>query len=381
VLLDGDTLLIQPLSPRHAAGHQRQRDRAVTQRPMVASLALAQRIAQAWAASDTANEQPQIWLALVAQSQGDIVRADRHYRRVSERRLLSGDPVEMLERMDVAMKIGDSASAHTWMERYARTAGDPGNPPAFGPSVELAFARAARLRPRLDSVARRARVGDPVRVAGYAQLLPRLLMGLPVSDVAEIERALIESMRDTATCRGDCLAYRAFGTLAFAMDAARAWPAILDGVTDLVFLPAKAIAERDTAALRLAAQKLDSAAHARVAMLWPDNNFGLLAGDAYLALRDSVGALRMYRFAVDTAKPLQGINVNMGMAMFGLNVAGAYPAALLRRARLAASLGHVDEARKAYDHLLMLWARPDPEFAPDIARIRAARDALGSGVP
>jgi hypothetical protein len=50
---------------------------------------------------------------------------------------------------------------------------------------------------------------------------------------------------------------------------------------------------------------------------------------------------------------------------------------MLIRAELEAALGSRNDARVWYDRVLSLWSDADAELQPTVARIRAARAALG----
>lgn len=66
----------------------------------------------------------------------------------------------------------------------------------------------------------------------------------------------------------------------------------------------------------------------------------------------------------------------------GLVAMGAlWSRAMLLRADLAAGQGLKDEARIWYGRFLDLWSKADPEFAPIVARARAAYAAVGGTAP
>lgn len=379
---DGDTLLIQPVSvARNLAALNRQQHRAAVEKPMVANLAMARRIAEAWSGADSTDEQAQIGLAVVMLSQGDVAAAEQRFKRVSSRALMRGDASDLRERMETAAKFGDATAARAWFDSLVKLV--PDGPVTSGPfrgSMELMFARAGRLHGALDLAAQRtpATTAGPAEAAAYARLVPRVYLGFPTPEIAPAESAYLASMKDTATCRADCRAGRVYPSLALAMRAPRAtWPAELQGASGIMFQPARAIALRDTAALRVAAQRLDSSAHARVAMLWPEDGHALVSAEAYLAGGDSTSALRMLRFAVDSAIPVTPIT--RGYVGAGSHAVW-WSRAMWMRAELAAALRHTDEARKWYDRVLELWATADAEFQSDVERVRASRAALGSSV-
>lgn len=102
-----------------------------------------------------------------------------------------------------------------------------------------------------------------------------------------------------------------------------------------------------------------------------------LAGVKALNRFDLVVALQQVRRVLDSALSQVPFVATMGSGFGGFAL--LFPRAMLQRAELAAALGFRDEARVWYKRFLDLWAKPDPEFQPAIARVRAAYQALGPG--
>ena len=380
MLRDGDTLLVQPVSPRNSAGFARQQARASIERSFIANVALARRIADDWLGSDSTDSQARLGLALVLLSQGDVAAAEAQFRRVPSVTLMQGDGTDTRTRMESAMKAYDAVTARAWFDSLVTMIPDNRNIAAnpFRGSMELVFARAGRVHAALASISQRTAAaaggGTPAATA-YLRAAPRMYLGFATPDVGQLEAAYLATMQDTATCRGDCRALRVHPSLTMAFRAPRtSWPSDLRFATGLHYQPARALMLGDSALLRVAAQRLDSSAHSRVAMGWPDDGHAMIGAEAFLALRDSANALRLYRFAVDSAIAL----IPIMRGGFGHSHAAWWTRAMRVRAELAAAMGHPDEARLWYDRVLAFYAEADPEFQPDIERLRASRRALGA---
>jgi tetratricopeptide (TPR) repeat protein len=381
ILRDKDTLVIRPVS--QAANRPalfRQQSRGVLEKPMHANLAIAKRVAEDWMGADSTNEAAHFGMASVLLSLGDLEGAEARFRKSG--RMLMTDATFARARMEVAMKRGDAPTARAWFDSVLKLV--PDNPAVvaspFRGSMELVFGKARRVHTALDGAAQRisAANGSTPEALAYARLLPRVILGLPTPQLAETEAAYLASMKDTLTCNAACRMNRVFGSLVFGMRAPRAsWPKELRSELSLLTQSANAITTGDTASLRSAAVALDSSARARVAMLWPDDGHATIAAEGYLALRDSANALRMLRFAVDSAMPIVPV---ARTNVIGMSLGLWWVRGMLMRAELAAAMRQTEEARKWYDRVLAMWSEADPEFQEDIARIRAARAALGTAV-
>jgi hypothetical protein len=191
--------------------------------------------------------------------------------------------------------------------------------------------------------------------------------------------AWARASRDS-TCNVDCYTTRLTSTLAYALRAPRtSWPPGIDStVPDGRLDPAHYLARGDTAGLRRAADILARDAKKNISIGSSEFGWSIIASDAYLALHDTIAALRTVRWHVDSAMgpmPITMGVLNIVRGSFGS--AGVWPRMMLLRADLAAATGSRDEARLWYDRVLSLWAEADPELQPEVARIRAARARLG----
>ena len=135
-----------------------------------------------------------------------------------------------------------------------------------------------------------------------------------------------------------------------------------------------AVQRKDTAALRRAARHLDSLSSVYIGSLVPDTGITIVAADAYIALRDSARALQLTRRWLDSALTFSPLIAGNSGGTFAQPLVSR---AAIMRADLAAALGSRDEAKLWYDRVLSMWARPDPDLAPLIDRLRKSRAALG----
>ncbi|MGH7636869.1 MAG: hypothetical protein ACREOK_04390, partial [Gemmatimonadaceae bacterium] len=214
----------------------------------------------------------------------------------------------------------------------------------------------------------------PAAVITYQQRAIRAALGGPVHDsLAANER---DNFDRVAAQRGTAAATTSIGaSLMFALRMPRAsWPALDSTVRDAKLRPALALSRGDTAALRRAANALDSILRTIVATGNSDTVYAVVASDAYLALHDTTAALRIVRFAIDSVAPLAAY---FPLNSQGFTAAAFAPRLMLLRADLAAARGHRDEARLWYDRFLEAWSTANPEFQPVVERARRVRAALG----
>jgi hypothetical protein len=199
----------------------------------------------------------------------------------------------------------------------------------------------------------------------------RLLVGMPSDSMAVAERATFDEL---AAARGAGFATRRIVlTLAFGLRAPRpAWPPIDTSVADPKIRLAVALMRRDTTSLRANTRRLDSLSSVYIAALLPDTGAALIAAEGYLALRDSVAALRVTRRWLDSSVAFTTLILAQGNTF----VQPLLPRAMVLRADLAAALGHSEEARVWYRRFLDFWTKADPDFQPLIERVRKSVAAL-----
>jgi hypothetical protein len=122
---------------------------------------------------------------------------------------------------------------------------------------------------------------------------------------------------------------------------------------------------------------LEALARENIATGMYDPGYSTIAVEGYLALHDSVAALRATRFFVHTAMALSPLVLRVIQNVPMLTLAGVWPRMMLLRADLAAAAGQKDEARVWYGRVLDLWADADPELQPVIAHVRSSVASLG----
>jgi len=222
-------------------------------------------------------------------------------------------------------------------------------------------------------------VSSGLRQAGLTGIRERLvhatlraMIGLPADSLLPLERTVFD---EVAAARGNAAATRAsIYSLTFGMRLPRSqWPPIDTLVSDPRIPLVVAFMRRDTTRLRQATRRLDSLSTVYATALMPDTGVTLVAAEGYLALRDSISALRMTRRWLDSIVPYTTIILSSG----NTNVQPLIPRAMILRADLAAAMGQKDEAQLWYKRLLDLWVRPEPEFQPLIDRVRKSYAAVG----
>jgi len=319
-------------------------------------------IAREWIAAAPAEPRAHRAAARAHSALGELAAAEQHLRRGMQNLGSADSMMTSIELFDLSYR----QFRFEGLSRFADSliAAGPVGPDLPWGAVPRAFT--GRFS-GVDSIERRAPNASAALVE-YRRQLWRAAVGLPADSAVALEQLLPGSASTTVRIRP---------SLSIALRAPRTkWPAF-DSASylDLKRRAAAAIARNDTASLRLAARALDSAAHAGSREFLPDRGFSMVSAESYLALQDSVNALKMVRWVLDTAVKVTPFNSNVDYAAgFGFSM----PRIMLLRADLAAAMGRADEARVWYKRLLDLWANADPEFQPLIDRIRRALLALGA---
>ena len=219
-----------------------------------------------------------------------------------------------------------------------------------------------------------AQGGAPAYVTAYQQRAIRAAVGGPVHDSLDaIERDMFDR---TNAARGAAFATSGIqATLSFVLRLPRStWPALDTTVRDPKLRPAIALSRGDTAALRKAADDLERLLRGIVTSGSSDTAYAVIASDAYLALGDTAAALRIVRYALDTAA---STTTYFPLNSQGFTAASFAPRLMLLRADLAGARGHRDEARVWYDRFIDMWSTAVPELQAVVRRARQARAALG----
>lgn len=362
---DADSLVIAPVQARGGAG-------AMTARMTEArrsgsrrrNLEEALRIARQWRAAGPLEPSARIQIAYVLQSLGRFDEADVELRTLGS----------TLQLVDVATLLGVQAFSALRRHdgpRYVALV-DSLHALRRGGRVQIERLRLAAL----SAVAGQLALADsmsgvmqdlPPFVRGYAREAARVGLGVPRDSAVAVEAGVAGLMAlagaDANTAGAMLAATLRFGLLL----PRRQWPPFLDRSTDPRLAAAAAMSRGDTVALRRVAARLDSAGIDAA-----DAGDPVLAIDARLALGDSTTALALAR-TIDSSGVLVEWNA---VAESLIPIVAMVPRVLLRRGDLAAALGHRAEAHEAYGRWLALWSKADPEFAPTVARVRAAYEGL-----
>lgn len=333
-------------------------------RPLAANLLQARQLAESWVQADTLEARAHYHLASVYLRLNDVRSAYAEARKVRgvEPSFL-GNAVVI--RFETAFKLGRGAEARALLDSIGAIW------PDSLPSWNVAAARAAfgKLEGWRAYRARTTARGS-ARLADWYFETAFVLLGIPRDSLNIHERAWYEA-RGGPTCNATCQRIAIFPTLMYGARAPRQWwPEFPPVVQDVRMQVARGLAVGDTAYLRRVTRALDSTAHESQRAGYSENGASFVVPDGYLALRDSVAALRMTRFIVDSIVPRMDWN---------MNVTGNLPLApllwarmMLLRADLAAALGSAAEARIWYERVLDLWSEADAELQPTVQRIRTA---------
>jgi tetratricopeptide (TPR) repeat protein len=368
VLRDGDSLLTIPSREGFDSLFGAQSVKAAKDHVHLINLGLAKSFAKRWFDADTTSEWARVGLARTSLAYGDLETAYAQLVRLPVR--ATQDNYQVLRtRLEVAAKLGHGAEARAMFDSLVKAVPDaPGIDVQRG-SIELMFGRLTRYD--RGSAAAGTRLG-PEAVA-YQKQIGHALLGLPRDEMALDEAAFFKSMSD-AGCALECRLTRLQPTLMF-------FPHVPVGVlaSDSVFpgnnfrfAIARLMLATDTAKLHEWARSYELGSRNNVANANQEFGFGLLSANLYLVAHDSASALRTVRFFVDSAMTFQFVGSGGIGGLTNLAGSAFWPRAMLLRADLAAAAGQREEAKKWYERVLDLWADADADFAPTIARIRAA---------
>ncbi len=374
VLRDADSLLLQPVR-----GDFRVKmpwaNRQDGSHSLMKNLRAAQRIAQEWVDAGPGEPRAHSNLAMLDMQLGDFAAADRELGFISARadRTVRASALEM--RVKTGIMLHNVAAARSALDTLMRESAGDSSMTIEVASLAATFGRVRPLVAALESYGV-AHQWSPERRA-YTRNRPYVLMGVILPGLADDERRYGESMpRDTlcAAGRPGCPTTALLSSLAFAPRMPRTWHPFSSTVpTGVRYFGPWVIARGDTAYIRTAAHNIDSVATAK--RLSGTNDFGLVvhAAELYLAVHDSINALRMTRIYVDSVTPERAELLNDDWDWPYL----AVPRMMRLRADLAGALGYADEARTWYARALALWADSDPEFKPEVDRMRAALEHIG----
>lgn len=377
----GDSVTATPVDIRNADAQRRQAEEYVRTQSRRRNLAAASEVAEAWVRAAPDEPRAHGALAFVLVQQGHLARAAEALRRAGDAGSVLENLRRAFQRMEIAHKMGRGLEAIRLYDSL-RTAPDglPGAPrmrignavsgygPPFGRMTEFDSLMTANM----------GTANAPPAVLAFQKVAIRAILGGPVDDsLAVAEMRLFEMTRAN---RGVASATNTIApSLMYLLRAPRPqWPAVDTTLRDPRLRPAIALMRRDTAALRGGAMAVDSLLRAGTAAGGGDLDQAVIAAEAWLALGDSAAALRVLRFALDTA----ALQASYFPAQSqGFTSAAFAPRLMLLRADLAAARGQRDEARLWYDRFIEIWSTASPELQPVVERARAARAGLATAPP
>jgi hypothetical protein len=303
---------------------------------------------------------------------GQTAAAERELAETLKDPAMRDDPELFLRRAEIALKLMRGAEINRLVDSMSIV-----TPTEVGRANRLLFGAVTGRFAGADSfftqVVKAQRI--PADLVPIVMLNYRIVAGVPPDSLEAVEKAIAAKVASApGTCSMDCV-NRIGGQFIMALRAPRTWmtlPADLE--KNLIFAPVYALSRGDTAALRAAARALDSLSSLRVGNARDESGVTLVAADAYLAAGDSVKALAMARRMADTTLQMSSIVASLSTAQ--ALTALLWPRVMLLRADLEAAKGDKQLAKDYYTKFLALWAKADPEFAPVISRVRAARDRL-----
>ena len=373
----GDSIHAAPVDARgDTAALRAQADRYAESQARKRNLAAALEVAERWARAAPDEPRAHNAVAHVLLLQGQVVRANEAMQRATDAGSLLEELRRSFQRMEIALKLGRATEAlRLYDSLRAITVPIPNTPMRVGSAIAGYGPPFGRLE-EFDSLMTRGmtQAGAPADVILYQRRAIRAALGGPVHDsLAALEGQLFERARATRGASAAMANIQA--TLMFSLRMPRpSWPALDTSTRDVRLRPAVALSRGDTAALRRTADTLEARLRRIVAGRSADTVYGVIASDAYLALGDTTAALRVVRFATDSAAPLASY---FPLNSQGFTAASFAPRLMLLRADLAAARGHRDEARVWYDRFIDVWSTAVPELQPVVQRARQARAALG----
>ena len=374
IIRDGDSLLIQPV---RGAEYLKQEDRANANRSLYRNLKAAQAIAREWVDAAPAEARAHDQLGDIDLKLGELTAAAAELRQVTARSDPQTRRDALSSRVEIAVVLANGAEGRALIDTLRREIPDAAQ---FRRTVGVYPAALGDLRSAVAAIDEVAKSSgwSPERLA-YMQLVPSTLLGVPSARVNDVERRYWESLASDSICAAGlprCRTTALLSTLAYALRAPRTWwpPSKVESL-GFRFGPSRAMAIGDTTDLRRALIELDLTAHERFNGNTDGQATSVIGVDAALALHDSVKALSLARFFVDSVLPSIDLET-VGIA----SVAGwtllLAPRMMLQRADLAAAMGFKQEARVWYSKVLELWVMPDAELQPTIERVRAAAAKL-----
>jgi hypothetical protein len=372
LLRSGDSLVTIPQAMGPDATMLEQMVSASRSAPLRENIEAARVAAADWVAAGPTEGRAHKYLARLLLKLGRPGEAETQLREAMLDPVLKGDPEFWMQRLEIAAKLRRGQQVNQVLDSMkVLLPGDLGR---------AAFASLAPMTGRViasDSLYTSILKAQhaPAPFVGMLLVTPRIAVGAGSDTIAGLERTIFALRKSGAVCDKGCLTLMGAGyTLGLGIP--RTWPRFTaDADAERRMSPAVALSKGDTVAFRAAAKMLDSVSKAAARALMPEDGSSVIAADAYLILHDTASALAAVRRMMDTTLMVTSVEGLLGIGAVGNAL--LFPRALMMRGDLeAATKGGKEAAIKAYDDFLALWANADPEFAPLLARTRAARNRL-----
>jgi tetratricopeptide (TPR) repeat protein/TolB-like protein len=376
--LDGDTLIMTPVSVRNTLAVAAQIDSARRVNARRAKMARARDFANRWVEAGPTEPRALSTLARIDLLLGDLQGADTVLSKIRFAALDDNERGKaLIARTELALKLGREAEFVRLVDSIAATH-PRGQAASFTAEALAVTGRLSMLDSVVIDALKHNRVPVPPRVVDYFRIMTRVGLGVTPDSIAPYERATFDLVNGAPLPGGGQRNATAVvaASLMLGLRIPRAeWPPI-DPAFDRRLGIVSAMVNKDTAAMRAAAKMLDSAARSAVDRNEPDDGTSTASADAYLMVGDSVAALNVVRRFLDSQQKLTPVFNQIGNGFVFTSF--LWPRAMLLRADLEAAKGDKTVARQYYRRFITLWANADPEFKPIVERARKSLEALGS---
>ena len=363
LVMDGDTVV--NLHPRDSVGTERQRARFSAQLREYRGRLLALKVVDDWVASAPANP----WAHQARAEVLHLVGRDRESWQELHKVPITASPLNvhgMGVALEIAVRAAKGAEARAWYDSLVKaTAGDSSQRVTLA-WYDLFFGRPSRWRRIMDAevvpaLAKQTGISTDV-LQRFRLLAVKNGFGLAVAELTAAESAVVFSPAAppcSARCRAGVLngAFREAGVR-------QRW--LPDSIVLALDPGVRAVVTGDTATMRR-----EAANQERFGRMAPTITGGGLVGAATLfkAAGDSASALRTVRFFLDSVY----VHEFAGRRNNTLVIPTGALRTMVLRAELAAAMGYAEEAATWLDRVIDLWAEAEPEWLPDVARLRALR--------
>ncbi|MDB4873820.1 MAG: putative serine/threonine protein kinase [Gemmatimonadetes bacterium] len=371
VIRDADTLLIQPVRGNSTVKTPMRARQDSTRSPLL-NLREARRIAREWADAGPGEARAHLNLAKLDMQLGELAAAKAELALIPANGDATARTNALEARVQVAIMLGEGDAGRAALDTLSRELPDDSTKALRIGGLEAPFGRVHPMLAAIDAYG--ASQGWSAERRTYARHRPYAMLGVPLASMAEDERRYGQSIPGDTLCaagRPRCRSTELFFTMAYLPRVPRAWsPYNSRGATSIRFFGSHAIWLRDTSYERTVAELLDSLGTASRRSGNDDLAIPLHASEIYLALGDSLSALRATRtFTDSTLAVLARISTSNDAWEWPYLLS---PRMMKQRGDLAARMGYPDEARGWYERVLSLWSDADPEFKPEVDRVRAA---------